>query len=346
MAVNATLNATEAEPVMATQGGSRRFWSLLTRSKWVTVGLTIFAIYVIMAIIGPMLAPFDPSAENYTAILQAPSAAHWLGTTQTGQDVFSQLLVGFGPTLEIGFLAGVIATAVSIIIGVAAGYYAGSAGEGLSLLSNIFLVIPQLPLLVVVSSLDSKASLWVYALVLALLGWAWGARVLRAQTIALANQDFVLAAKASGEPAWRIIIFEILPNEVPVVATSFVFTVVGAIGSYIALAFVGLVNINTWNWGTMLYYSQSNQAINDGAWWWYVPPGIAVAIILLGLVMLNFGIDEFINPRLRAAGISRKEMKAANRQPGITPVVRRRKDVSSLNGLAGAETVSSARRTK
>ncbi|MCL2582788.1 MAG: ABC transporter permease [Streptosporangiales bacterium] len=346
MAVNATLNAPEAEPVTVTQAGGRKFWSVLTRSKWVTVGLAIFVLYVIMAIIGPMIAPYDPQGQDYTAVMQPPSPAHWLGTTQLGQDVLSQLLVGFGPTLELGFLAGVIATALSIIIGVSSGYYAGSAGEGLSLLSNVFLVIPQLPLLVVIYALDPKASLWVYAVALAALGWAWGARVLRAQTIALANQDFVLAAKASGEPAWRIILFEILPNELPVLATSFVFTVIGAIGSYVALSFVGLVNLSSQNWGVMLYYAFNAQAVSENAWWWYVPPGIAVAIILLGLVMLNFGIDEFINPRLKAAGISRKQMKAASLNPGVTPVVRRVRDTAPAGGPAGAETVRSARRTK
>lgn len=345
MAVNTSaLGAVESEVVPTTTGVSgRRFWKLFTRSKWVTGGLTIFVIYVIMAIIGPMIKPFDPSAQDYTAILQAPSAHHLLGTTQTGQDVLSQLLVGFGPTLMIGFLAGVIATALSIIVGVAAGYYAGSAGEALSLVSNVFLVIPQLPLLIVISSLDTKAGTWVYALALAILGWAWGARVLRAQTIALASQDFVLAAKASGERAWRIILFEILPNELPVVATSFVFTVVGAIGSYVALCFLGLVNINNWNWGTMLFYAQSNQAISDGAWWWYVPPGIAVALILLGLVMLNFGLDEFINPRLRMAGITRKEMKAAGKQQGITPVLRNRPKAVPV---PAGDVIGSARRGK
>lgn len=347
MAVNATLNAPETEPVTAAQAGGRRFWSVLTRSKWVTAGLIIFAIYVIMAIVGPFITPYDPSLQDFTAQLQPPSPAHWLGTTQLGEDVLSQLLVGFGPTLELGFLAGAIATALSIIIGVSSGYYAGSAGEGLSLLSNVFLVIPQLPLLVVIAALDPKAPLWVYAIALAMLGWAWGARVLRAQTIALANQDFVLAAKASGEPAWRIILFEILPNEIPVVATSFVFTVIGAIGSYVAISFVGLVNLNSQNWGVMLYNAQSQQAIPENAWWWYVPPGVAVAVILLGLVMLNFGIDEFINPRLKAAGISRRQLKAASLNPGITPVVRRVKEPAAVAGaMAGAETVSSARRTK
>jgi peptide/nickel transport system permease protein len=349
MTVNTALSAVETDPILRRPAGGRRFWSLFTRSKWVTAGLVIFAVYVLFAIIGPIIKPYDPSALSYTAILKPPSAQHLLGTTQTGQDVLSQLLVGFGPTLEIGFLAGVIATAMSIIIGVGAGYFAGSAGEGLSLLSNIFLVIPQLPLLVVISSLDAHAGSWVYAIALAVLGWAWGARVLRAQTIALAGQDFVLAAKASGESAWRIILFEILPNELPVVATSFVFTVVGAIGSYVALCFLGLVNINSWNWGTMLFYAQSNQAMSDGAWWWYVPPGIAVALILLGLVMLNFGLDEFINPRLRAAGITRKEMKTASKQQGITPVIRNHPRVPSGVSRAvtvGDEVTSTARRHK
>jgi peptide/nickel transport system permease protein len=343
MAVNATLNAPETDPVTASPAGGRRFWSFLTRSKWVTVGLGIFVIYVIMAIIGPMIKPDDPTYNDYGAILQAPSAAHWLGTTQLGQDVLSQMLVSFGPTLEMGFLAGVIATALSIVIGVSSGYYAGNAGEGLSLLSNVFLVIPQIPLLIVIAALWPNASIWVYAIALAALGWAWGARVLRAQTIALANQDFVLAAKASGESAWRIILLEILPNEIPVVATSFVFTVVGAIGSYIAISFVGLVNINDLNWGTMLYYAENNSAVSDGAWWWYVPPGIAVAVILLALVMLNFGIDEFINPRLRAAGISRQQMKAVSKMPGVTPVVRRAKAITTA---PGADTVSPAGGTK
>jgi peptide/nickel transport system permease protein len=341
VATAATIETVASEPAPG-----RRFWSLLTRSKWVTAGLTIFAIYLFLAIFGHMLAPYDPSFQNYGEILKPPSAQHLLGTTQLGQDVLSQLLVGAGPTLEIGFLAGVIATALSIVIGVGAGFYAGNAGEGLSLLSNIFLVIPQIPLLVVISSLDPKASDWVYALVLAFLGWAWGARVLRAQTIALAQQDFVLAARASGEPAWRIILFEILPNELPVVATSFVYTVVGAIGSYVALCFLGLVNINTWNWGTMLYWAQSQQALQSNAWWWFIPPGLAVAFILLGLVMLNFGLDEFINPRLRAAGISRKAMKAASRQQGITPVVRKRLVEPSGAVRAGDEINNTARRAK
>jgi peptide/nickel transport system permease protein len=325
-----------------------RPWAWLGRSRWVTAGLIIFAIFVFLAIFGSTLAPYDPSALG-TAVLQPPSAAHLLGTTQTGQDVLSQLLVSTGPTLEIGFLAGVVATALSVIVGVSAGYFTRSGGELLSLLANIFLVIPGLPILIVLTSYVPDVSEWEMGMVLAVVGWAWGARVLRAQTMALRQQDFVQAAKAAGESNLKIIFFEILPNEIAVVATSFVYTVVGAISFYTALAFLGIANINTWNWGTMLYYAESNQAITSGAWWWYVPPGIAVALILLALVMLNFGIDEFINPRLRAAGISRKELRAASRQQGITPVLANRPGrlpVADGPDTVGPNTTGSRRRAQ
>jgi peptide/nickel transport system permease protein len=322
---------------------STRPWAWIGRSRWVTAGLILFAVFVFLAIFGSALAPYNPSALG-PDVLQPPSAAHLLGTTQTGQDVLSQLLVSTEPTLEIGFLAGVVAAAISVIVGVSAGYYTRSGGELLSLLANIFLVIPGLPILIVLTSYVPQASNWEIALVLAFVGWAWGARVLRAQTIALRQQDFVQAAKAAGESNLRIIFFEILPNEIAIVATSFVYTVVGAISFYIALAFLGIANINTWNWGTMLYYAESNQAITSGAWWWYVPPGVAIALILLALVMLNFGIDEFINPRLRAAGLSRKELRVGSRQQGITPVLANRRNKSPV--AAGGEMVNSARWTK
>jgi len=316
----------------------------LGRSRWVTAGLIIFAVFVFLAIFGSTLAPYDPSALG-PAVLKPPSAAHLLGTTQTGQDVLSQLLAGTGPTLEIGFLAGVIATSLSIIVGVSAGYFIGSGGEALSLVANIFLVIPGLPLLIVLDSYVPNASTWEFALVLAVVGWAWGARVLRAQTLSLRQQDFVQAAKAAGESNLRIIFFEIVPNEIAIIATSFVYTVIAAISFYVALAFLGLANINILNWGTMLYYAESNQAITSGAWWWYVPPGIAVALILLALVMLNFGIDEFINPRLRAAGISRRQLRAASKQQGITPVLANRRNARRF-GAAGADTITSVRKTR
>jgi peptide/nickel transport system permease protein len=317
------VTAVEIEGLAQGQPGTRaRPWAWMRRSRWVTAGLILLGIFVFISIFGSTLAPYDPSALS-TSILAPPSSAHWLGTTQTGQDVLSQLLDGAQTTLLIGLLTGVVATALSIIVGVSAGYFAGNGGEALSLLSNIFLVIPGLPLLIVLTSYVPHASWVVLALVLSITGWAWGARVLRAQTMAFRQQDFVQAAKAVGEPHWRIILFEILPNEAAIVATSFLFTIVYAISFYVALVFLGFGNINTWSWGTMLYFAENNQAVTSGAWWWYVPPGLAVALLILSLVMLNFGIDEFINPRLRAAGLTRKQLREASKMQGITPVVNR-----------------------
>ncbi len=335
---------TDVDVLVPEAAAKGRPWSWAGRSRWVTAGLIIFGVFLILAIFGPTLAPYDPSAIG-PLVLSPPSAAHLLGTTQTGQDVLSQLLVGARSTLEIGFAAGAIATFLSIVVGISAGYFAGSGGELLALVSNIFLVIPGLPLLIVLTSYLPHAGNWLIALILSVVGWAWGAKVLRAATLSFRQQDFVQAAKAAGEPVWRIVFCEILPNEIAIVATSFVYSVVGAIGFYVALLFLGFGNINTWSWGTMLYYAQNNQAItSSGAWWWWAPPGLAVALILLALVMLNFGLDEFINPRLRAAGISRKDLRAASRQQGITPVLAGRPDVAQAGtGPDGFTPVRSAR---
>jgi peptide/nickel transport system permease protein len=315
----ALTTADGAAPVVLLPGrkrvpGQQLSWKII-------LGLVILAVFVLVAIIGPMLAPYDPSQIG-TSILAPPSGAHLLGTTQTGQDVLSQLLVGTRSTLVEGFVAGVIATALSIIVGVSAGYFGGNGGEALSLLSNVFLVIPALPLLVALTSYLPDANILVIAAIISVTAWAWGARVLRAQTLALRKRDFVQAAKASGEGPLRIILFEILPNELAVVATSFLFTVLYAILFYVALVFLGLGNINEWSWGTMLYFAQNNEALTSGAWWWFIPPGLCIALVGTALALLNFGLDELINPRLRAAGLSRRSLRDLGGDQGITPVER------------------------
>jgi peptide/nickel transport system permease protein len=153
--------------------------------------------------------------------------------------------------------------------------------------------------------------------------------VLRAQTLSLRNRDYVESARIVGERGWRVIVFEILPNLTPVVAASFLFTVLYGVGTYTALAFLGLINPEHWSWGSILFYAQNNEAEISGYWWWYMPPGFAVALLGTALALLNFGIDEFINPRLRAAGLSRRRTKKVNRGKlprrfvlGVTPVIR------------------------
>jgi peptide/nickel transport system permease protein len=320
------------QPDLTEQRG-RRFQ--LPRSPKIVTGLVMLAAFIILAIVGPMVAPFDPSASLSTTngTPQPPSGAHWLGTTQTQQDVFSQLLAGGRSTILVAVLAGVVATVLSVVVGICAGYLHGRwADDLLSMLANIFLVLPALPLLIVIFGFlppSSSTNDLLIGLIIALTGWAWGARVLRAQTLSLRTRDYVLSARIIGERGWRVISHEILPNLVPVVASSFLFTVLYGVGTYTAIAFLGLVNPEHWSWGSMLFEANNSDAEVSGYWWWYIPPGLMVALLGTSLALLNFGIDEFINPRLRAAGLTRRQAKKSRGsglpkrfELGLTPVVR------------------------
>jgi peptide/nickel transport system permease protein len=297
-------------------------------------GVVLFGVFVLTAIIGPLVTPYDPGYQNPSpaASMNAPSAAHLLGTTQSGQDVLSQLLVGIRLTLELGLIVGVVATALAVIVGVTAAFLGGFWDELLSLLTNVFLVIPALPLLIVVLGYFPNKGQWPTIIVLSGLGWPWGARVIRAQTLAIRNRDFVAASRETGERTWRIITFEIVPNEVSLIAASFVNTVLYAIGASVALAFIGVADLNSWSLGTMLYWAQSQQALTLGAWWWFVPPGLAVALMGTALVLLNTGIDELGNPRLRDAGSASRIAGHWLPPADPTPVLA---DVSQHRGRVG-----------
>jgi peptide/nickel transport system permease protein len=191
------------------------------------IGAVLFAAFLLAAIIGPMVEPYDPGFVNQNpgVSLNHPDAQHLLGTTQLGQDVLSQLLTGIRLTLEVALLVGVIATVLSVLVGVTSAYLGGFWDELLSLLTNVFLVIPALPLLIVLLGYLSSQGQLSTIIVLAFLGWPWGARVIRAQTLTIRSRDFIAASRESGEKTWRIIIFEIIPNEISLIAANFVNTV-------------------------------------------------------------------------------------------------------------------------
>lgn len=305
-----------------------RLWTRL-RTRWQTfpakarVGATMFLAFVVLAIAGPLVTPFNPSYANPlpSLSLHAPDVAHLLGTTQSGQDVLSQLLTGIGLTMEIGLSVGIITTALSVTVGVTAGFLGGFWDEILTLVCNIFLVLPLLPLLIVLLSYKAAQGEMATILVLSILGWPWGARLIRAQTISLARRDFVLAAGEAGESTWRVLLFEMVPHEIGLIASNFVSTVLYAIGTSVALAFLGLANLSNWSLGTMLYWAQNQSALQLGAWWWFLPPGLAVALMGTSLVLLNFGLDELTNPRLRT--LSRRGLGGKRRWRPMepTPVV-------------------------
>ncbi len=292
------------------------------RSGKATAGAILLLFFAVFAVIGPWVAPYSPDATG-AAPVAGPSGAHWFGTDQLGRDIYSQLLVGTRGVIVVGFAAGAIATVLSLLIGIASGYLPGRGGEALSVLSNVFLVLPALPLLIIITSATPKNGGWIVILTIGLTSWAWNARLLRAQTLSLRRRDYVEAARATGESTWRIISFEILPNLTAIIASGFVGTVVFTVLSEITLAFVG-INVSEWNWGTVLYWAQSQDALAQNAWWWFVPAGLAIALLGTGLALLNFGIDEFVNPRLRSGGRARIRTRAGRKirmRVGFTPVL-------------------------
>src|SRR5437763_3758646 len=329
----------------------------LPRSPKVIAGLVILVLFGLLAIIGRWIAPYSPNATDqqhwvqhvlvpgtgaatgfpasYYPLPLPPSAAHWLGTTVFAQDVWSQLLAATQATVVVGLLAAAIATVLSVLFGVTAGYLGGGADEGLSLIANVFLAIPGLPLLIVLADYVPSAgsSVVLVASIIAVTTWAYTSRTLRAQTLSLRNRDFVEASRVAGESRLRIIVAEILPNLIPIVAASFLFTTLSAIYAYVAISFLGLAGSPTgsppglWNWGEMLREGFANNAVRGGWWWWWAPPGICVALLGTGLALVNFGIDEFINPKLRTSGLTARAARKAgvhvSTTLGLTPVMRR-----------------------
>jgi len=280
--------------------GALRWLRLLVSDRRAAVGLVLLGFFVFIAIFGPFIWSGDPTASDYNAIRQAPSVQHWFGTDQQGHDMFLQMVDGTRAPLIIGFTVAIGATILAVLIGTAAGYFGGLIDEALSLLTNVFLVIPSLPLVVVIATwihVNSDAPI-IFALILT--GWAFGARVLRSQTMSVRNKDFVMAAQVSGESGWRIVLAEILPNMISIVVSSFIGTALYAIGIAAATLFIGVGNVTAVSWFTMLYWAQSNQVFLTGAWWTFVPPGLAIALVGTSFALINFGIDTISNPRLRS----------------------------------------------
>jgi peptide/nickel transport system permease protein len=191
--------------------------SFLANRK-VAAGTAVVAFFAVVALVGDRIAPYDPGRRGPDK-LEGPSARHWLGTTHVGQDIFSQVLVGTRSVMLVGFSAALVATAIAVVVGVTSGYLAGVGGEALSALSNVFIVIPALPLIIIITNVVPGSGDWTIALVIGFTAWAWGARLLRAQTMSLRQRDFVQAARATGESTWRILGLEILPNLTAIIAS-------------------------------------------------------------------------------------------------------------------------------
>ena len=274
--------------------------SLLLANPKSRFGLTLVCFMVVVAVIAPWISVNNPTDFNLLAARQAPSWHHLFGTTDQGSDVFSQVVIGARRSLLLGAAAAALATSVAAVLGITAALVGGLADDIINFLINVCLVIPPIPLLVVMSGYTQDHGMTTMIVVLALVLWAFEARILRAQALSLKSRDFVDAARASGESTARIVFGELVPNMISRIAAAFVLVFYIALLVDAGLEFLGLADVSKTSWGVTLYWAQTNSTVLQGEWWPFFFPGAMLAFTVLGLVLLLAGIDEFSNPRLRA----------------------------------------------
>ena len=297
------------EPVAGagTAGPQRRmplpaFARQLLRNPKSAFGIAVFAGIVLVSIAAPLFTHGNPTVPNDLPG-QAPSWALPFGSTDQGYNVYTQVLYGGRLSLLVAGSATLISMAIAITLGLVAAYSGGWIDDAINLLTNIFLVIPGLPLLIVISSFLTATGPWVMALIIGLTSWAIETRILRGQAMSLRNRDFVLAAKVAGESTPRIVFGELMPNMLSRIAAGFAFVFVQAIFLEAALEFLGFGDANKVSWGTILFWATNNSTLLQGEWWHFVFPGAAISLTILAIVFVNYGIDELSNPRLSSKSV-------------------------------------------
>jgi peptide/nickel transport system permease protein len=268
------------------------------RDRRILFGAGVVLFFLILSIVGPVLDPTDPQAFDGPSGAP-PSGAFWFGTTTFGQDVFAQFVNGLQATFQVGLLGGGLAALVGISIGFIAGYTGGLVDEVLNMITNIVLVIPTLVVLVVIAAFLSARGVAVEAAFIGLTSWPWAARAIRAQTFSLRSREFVDLANLSGLPSWKVIFREIAPN-----MGSYLFmTCILLFGSAVLIAatldFIGLGPTEGISLGLMMNNAVIYSALQLGLWWWFIPPGLGITAIVGALYVMNVGLDEIFNPKLR-----------------------------------------------
>jgi peptide/nickel transport system permease protein len=272
----------------------------LVTNRKALAGFAVLGVFTLVALLAPVLAPYDPHALLFSPILP-PSAQHWLGTTQNGQDIWSQLLWSTRESLLLAIVAGIAATAISVVVGVSAAYLGGVWDHVLNLFTDVFLVIPTLPLMIVIAAYATSHGVAVLIAVITVTGWSYGARQLRSQALALRNREFLEAARVRGERRAYIIAFEVLPNMTSLIVAIFLGAAVYAVLAAAVLQFIGLGDSNDLSWGTMLYWAEHNGALLAGSPQWVLAPGLCIALLGGAFALVNYAFDEINNPALRSA---------------------------------------------
>ncbi|HEY6874756.1 MAG TPA: ABC transporter permease [Candidatus Dormibacteraeota bacterium] len=288
----------ESPPISSRAGVLAGLAAALLQNKKALAGLVMLAFFALVALLAPVIAPYDPHSLQFDPILR-PSPAHLLGTTSFGQDIFSQLVWSTRQSLLLAIIAGLMATLISLAIGVSAAYLGGVADHVLNLFTDVFLVIPTLPLMIIVAAYAKSGGVAVLIAVIVITGWSYGARQLRSQALSLRNREFLEAARVRGERSLYIIVFEVLPNMTSLIVAIFLGAALYSVLAAAGLQFIGLGDPNDLSWGTMLYWAQANGALLAGSPIWVLAPGICIALLGAAFALLNYAFDEISNPALR-----------------------------------------------
>lgn len=271
----------------------RRFQKI-NKTKW--AGIAILAIFILCAVLAPHIAPHDP--WDFGIPFQTPNRINFLGTNDIGQDIFSEFIYGARVSLTVGFLAGLIAVALGTVMGLVAGFRRGFLDHALMGLTDVVLVIPALPLVILVS-VYMGASMWNMILVIGLVWWPSTTRVIRSRVLSIREAGYVESSRAMGAGDFWLMRRHLLPNIVPLILAKFVLSIAVAMLMEASLSFLGLGDPSAKSWGIMLHYAFNRGAILRELWWWYLPPGLAIGVCILALTLISYSIEERSDPRLR-----------------------------------------------
>ncbi|MFD0774212.1 ABC transporter permease [Streptomonospora algeriensis] len=292
--------AAQAQTGLAGGAGSRRRDTayFAVRNPKLLIGAAVVLSLLVLGLVAPLGVDHPPDA--YVGPKSAPpSGEYWLGTTSFGQDVWAQFAVGIRATFLVGLVGGGIAAVVGMIVGFTAGYRGGLVDEVLNMITNIVLVLPALVVLIIAAAYLQARGIWLQGFFIGLTSWPWVARAVRAQTLSLATRDFVDLARLSGRRSYKIVFREIAPNMSSYLFMTFILLFGGAILIAAGLDFIGLGPTEGVSLGLMMHSAVSWSALSGGLWWWFVPPGLGITAIVGSLYIMNVGLDEVFNPRLR-----------------------------------------------
>jgi peptide/nickel transport system permease protein len=281
-------------------GNLREMVFFAIRNRKLVIGLSIVLFFALFAVFGPYLAQHQALAYG-GPVAHHPTvkSGYYFGTNNVGQDIFAQVATGLRLTFEVGLVGGALAAVIGMVVGFTAGYKAGIVDEVLNMITNVVLCLPVFAVILVIASYMSVKSVLIEALFIGCISWPWAARALRAQTFSLTSREFVSLARLSGERSWKIIFKEIAPNMSSYLFMMFILLFGGAILIAATLDFLGLGPQGTYSLGQILQLAVQNAALTLKMWWWFVPPGLAIMLIVGGAYFMNVGLDEVFNPRLR-----------------------------------------------